>query len=90
MYPLCIDISDLELVEISSFDASFGMIESDRMISYYVPEEHVLNVICDSTNTNMKVKQMYKYKVILVDVMGKYKMDRGFNFRVKRSGWKWY
>lgn len=56
MYLLYVDSNGLEAFETSTFDASTGMIESDCIITCYVPEINVSNVICDSTNVDVKVK----------------------------------
>jgi len=106
MYPLCIDTIDKDVSDIESFDVSTGLIvcvegheldilalnlvESKNGNSCYILELEVMNYICDTKSTDVKVDQLYKDKATLVSVMAKYKIKHGFNFRVKRSDNKRY
>ncbi|XP_049373856.1 uncharacterized protein LOC125838881 [Solanum verrucosum] len=101
MYPLCIDTSDKSDEEIQNFDATIGaivcveggkrdakalsIVESKICDSYYIPEMEVENFISDTNVSDVEVKQLYKDKATLIDVMAKYKIKHSFNFRVKRS-----
>ncbi|KAM3399006.1 hypothetical protein P3S68_002522 [Capsicum galapagoense] len=99
MYPLC--ISTIEKYEDDIlFNRETGAVvclegvESDTLIlsvaetqnkyALYVPEVED-NLICDSKSIDVKMKQMYKDKNMLVSVMSKYKVTNGFNVRAKRS-----
>lgn len=106
MYPLCIDIVDLNLGELQSFNTTcgsvhcaeiqqkeknvLGLVESNMDNSCYATEVDESYVINGVTSLEIKEKQMYRDKSTLVSLMGKYKMGKGFNFRVKRSYSKMY
>lgn len=106
MYPLCIDTSDKINEEIPCFDGSSGeivclegsdkdtqaliIVESKFGDSYYIPELEITNYITDSNNIDVKEKQLYNDKAILISVMTKYKVEHNFNFKVKKSDVKRY
>lgn len=64
--------------------ALFGM-EPQNEYSVYVPELEVNNFTSDRKNKEVKVKQLYKDKLMLVSVITKYALDHNFNFKSKRS-----
>ncbi|XP_055822122.1 uncharacterized protein LOC129890631 [Solanum dulcamara] len=62
-----------------------GLEKSDNAAAYYISELDVTKYITDTIGAEVKENQLYKDKTTLVDVMGKYKIDNGLNFKVKRS-----
>ncbi|KAM3303934.1 hypothetical protein P3S67_014966 [Capsicum chacoense] len=104
MYPLCISTTEkceddilfdrktgavIFLEDVESNALALSVAETQNEYALYVSEVED-NLICDSKNIDVKVKQMYKDKNTLVSVMSKYKVTNGFNIRAKRSDKKSY
>lgn len=83
MYSLCKTMMDKCSVDIE-FNGKMGVVVCVEGIPLYVPGFEIGNVICDSKNVEVKVKQLYKNKSTLVSVMTKYALTNDFNFRAKR------
>jgi len=50
--------------------------------SYYIQELEVTNYTTDSNNREVKERQWYKDKTMLISIMTKYKIEHNFNFKV--------
>lgn len=64
---------------------ALSVVESQNEYLLYVPKLEVENYISDRKNKEVKVKQLYKDKSILVSVMAKYILEHTFNFRARDS-----
>lgn len=100
MYPLCVHNVDLNVGELLTFDTMLGLISYAKiqqnemdvlgLVEFYEADDDVLRAVTDSTHLEIKEKQMYKDKSTLVVLMDKYKIEKGFNFKVNKSDNKWY